>query len=209
MAQPIRVGLVDDHPGVRVGLRNLLARSEDIVIVGEGANGEEAIQLVEAKKPDVLLLDVELPLIRGDQVTQRLHQISPEVKILAVSSYNDPIFIQGMLENGAAGYITKEEAPHMLIEAVRSIVHDKVKWLSPMVVSAVSRITLENITLTGRELDILRQMVLGENDEEVMHNLNIEPPELEKNLEQLNNKFDVTSREDLLKAAQCILETNN
>ena len=164
MTLPIRVGIVDDHPGVRVGIRNMLTDAEDIAVVGEGDNGVEAIQIAEQVKPDILLLDVELPILRGDVVVKRLRETNPEVKVLAVSTYDDPMYIQGMLENGAVGYITKEEVPELLITALHSIMHDQVKWISPKTASKISKITLEHNDFTGSELDILRLLILGKQD---------------------------------------------
>src|SRR5512143_4096468 len=131
MDKPIRVGIVDDHAGVRVAIRDMLANADDILVVGEGGDGNDAIQIAENEKPDVLLLDVQLPVLRGDEVVQRIHETAPEVLVLALSGYDDPVYILGMLENGAAGYITKDEAPDMLLKAVRSLKRDNLKWISP------------------------------------------------------------------------------
>ena len=120
----IKVVIVDDYPGVRAGIRNLLQTAKDIVVVGEGANGEQAIELALTKNPDIMLLDVELPDLRGDIVTRRIHEKQPGMKILAVSSYSDRQVIHGMLETGAVGYITKDEAPSLLLDAIRNIIQD-------------------------------------------------------------------------------------
>src|SRR5512147_764296 len=126
----IKVLIVDDHSGVRTGIRKLLQTAKDMVVVGEGANGAEAIELVATRDSDILLLDIELPDQRGDAVMRRIHDMYPEMKVLAVSSYSDRDYIFGMLENGVAGYITKDEAPIMLLDAIRSIIHKDENWLS-------------------------------------------------------------------------------
>jgi DNA-binding NarL/FixJ family response regulator len=131
MKEQIRVVIVEDHPGVRAGIRKLLTNAEDIVVVGEAANGLEALQLAQTHIPDVMLLDVELPLLRGDQVVRNIRDNQPAIKVLAVSSYNDRSYIQGMMDNGASGYITKEEAPELLLEAVYKIFEGRGKWVSP------------------------------------------------------------------------------
>ncbi len=208
MTTPIKVGIVDDHPGVRTGIRNLLASSKDIVVVGEGENGADAIQLVEQKKPDILLLDVELPVFRGDIVMQRLKDSGQNVKVLAISSYNDPIYVQGMLENGASGYITKEEAPRYLIDAIRSIIVDHILWISPFVVKELSSVKLDTIDLTGRELDILRHIVLGNSDDEIRQELKLGESEIKRYLRFLMKKFGVATRVELRNAAECIISTS-
>ena len=132
MAQKqIRVVIVDDHRGVRTGIRYILGNAKDIDVVGEGANGVEAVQLAGKYKPDVMLLDVELPVMRGDEAVRLIRGKYPEVKVLAVSSYNDQQLILEMMSNGAAGYITKDEVPYYLIDAVRSINKADGTWLSP------------------------------------------------------------------------------
>ncbi len=209
MEKLLRIGIIDDHPGVRVEIRNLLASDKDIVVVGEGANGLDAIQLAYQMKPDVLLLDVELPLLRGDEVVKRLREVEPEVRVLAISSYDDPMYILGMLENGAVGYITKDEAPHSLIGAIHSIVDEKVKWISPSVANQVSKISLKNKTFTGRELAILRYIALRDSDEEICRTLEIDEQLLKRHVELLMRKFDVTSREGLIIAAQGVISTTN
>jgi len=135
--QPIKVVIVDDHAGVRAGIRNLLLTAKDVIVVGEGVNGVEAVQLAETEKPDVMLLDVELPILRGDEVVKRIHRSQPKVKVLAVSSYNDRLYIQGMLENGAAGYIIKDEAPNLLLEAIHSVFTSNQRWLSPLAARSI------------------------------------------------------------------------
>ncbi len=208
MGLPIRVAIVDDHPGVRLGILNILAVEQDVQVVGEGANGPEAIQLAEHEKPDILLLDVEIPIIRGDEVTRRLRMILPNVKVLAVSSYDDPMYIQGMLENGAVGYITKEEVPQLLVTALHSIVQDHVIWISPQSASKISRITLEDKNYTGLELDILRTMVMGKTNEEILETLRIDEGSLTLHIRELMEKFEVTSRDELIQAARCLLSVN-
>ncbi len=207
MITPIRVGIVDDHPGVRNGIRNLLASAKEVIVVGEGENGPDAIQLVEQKKPDVLLLDVELPVLRGDVVMKQLREAKTAVKVLAVSSYHDPVYVQGMLDNGAAGYITKEEAPRYLIIALHSIMEDHIKWISPGVVKELSRIELDDVSLTGRDLDILRDIVLGKTDAEIMHKLSLGETEFFGSIGSLQQKFGITTRAELCNAAECILST--
>ena len=127
----IKVVIVEDHPGVRAGIKKMLFHAKDILVIAEGENGKDAIQLTRTHLPDVLLLDVELPVRRGDEVVSEIRQAHPKVKILAVSSYLDREYVQGMMEQGASGYITKDEAPGLLVEAVRSIFLGDQTWISP------------------------------------------------------------------------------
>jgi len=149
----IRVLIVDDHSGVRNGIKNLLRTAKDMVIVGEGVNGADAIELVATRDPDILLLDIELPDQRGDIVMRHIHDIQPDMKVLAVSSYSDRDYILGMLENGASGYITKDEAPMMLLDAIRSIINKGMSWFSPRALRQSGMPSIEEQTLTKREVD--------------------------------------------------------
>ena len=118
---PIRVLIADDHRTVRLGIQRLLAGAPDIVVVGEAADGARALEMVELLLPDVLLLDVEMPIMNGLQVASKLKQMQLPVRVLALSAYNDQQYIVGMLANGARGYLTKEEVPFKLSAAIRSV----------------------------------------------------------------------------------------
>src|SRR5512142_846276 len=163
----IKVLIVDDHSGVRTGIKKLLQTARDMVVVGEGANGAEAIELVATRDSDILLLDIELPDQRGDIVMRHIHDMYPEMKVLAVSSYSDRDYIFGMLENGVSGYITKDEAPLMLLDAIRTIIRTDRNWFSPHVLKNSGIPSIEDQTLTPRELEILEQLVLNRSLEEI------------------------------------------
>jgi DNA-binding NarL/FixJ family response regulator len=135
---PIRVILADDHVVVRIGIRNLLSRSTDISVIGEASNGVEAIQLVDELKPDVLLLDMEMPELDGVEVARRLRAAKAPVKILALSAYNDKQYILSMFDQGAAGYLTKDEAPEKIIEAVRGVAAGEQGWMSRKVAARLA-----------------------------------------------------------------------
>lgn len=201
----IRVLIVDDHSGVRTGIRNLLQTANDMVVVGEGVNGAEAIELVAAKNPDILLLDIELPDQRGDKVMRHIHDTQPDMKVLAVSSYSDRDYILGMLENGAAGYITKDEAPMMLLEAIRSIIRNGKSWFSPRALKHSGIPSVEEQTLTKREVEILEQLVLDRSVEEIAAALHMSADQVDKYLKLLMRKFETESHAALKHIAQRIL----
>jgi DNA-binding NarL/FixJ family response regulator len=201
----IKVLIVDDHSGVRNGIKNLLRTAQDMVVVGEGANGAEAIELVDTKEPDILLLDIELPDQRGDKVMRHIHKTRPEMKVLAVSSYSDRDYILGMLENGAAGYITKDEAPLMLLEAIRSIILKGKSWFSPRALKNSGIPSIEEQTLTKREVEILEQLLLDRSPEEIAASLNMSVDQVGKYLKLLMSKFETESLITLKHIAQRIL----
>ena len=205
----IKVVIVDDYPGVRAGIKHLLQTAKDIVVVGEGASGAEAIELAFTKNPDIMLLDVELPDLRGDIVTHRIHEKQPEMKILAVSSYSDRQYIHGMLATGAAGYITKDEAPSMLLDAIRSIIHTGSSWLSPRAVKNTRLAPIEEQMLSTREVDILEQLVLDRSDNEIAVFLGTEEKQIKSYLKLLMKKFEAESLTSLKQTARRILSQIN
>jgi DNA-binding NarL/FixJ family response regulator len=201
----IRVLVVDDHSGVRTGIKNLLQSANDMVIVGEGGNGAEAIELAATRKPDILLLDIELPDQRGDAVMRHIHNTQPDMKVLAVSSYSDRDYILGMLENGAAGYITKDEAPSMLVEAIRSIINKGISWFSPRAIKNSGIPSVEEQTLTKREVQILEQLVLDRSPQEIASFLSMDVAQVDKYLKLLMRKFETESMNSLKQIAKRIL----
>jgi DNA-binding NarL/FixJ family response regulator len=201
----IRVLVVDDHSGVRRGIKNLLQSASDMVIVGEGGNGAEAIELAATRNPDILLLDIELPDQRGDAVMRHIHNTQPDMKVLAVSSYSDRDYILGMLENGAAGYITKDEAPMMLVEAIRSIINKGISWFSPRAIKNSGIPAIEEQTLTKREVEILEQLVLDRSPQEIASSLNMDVAQVDKYLKLLMRKFETESMNSLKHLAKRIL----
>jgi len=201
----IKVLIVDDHSGVRNGIKNLLRTAKDMIVVGEGVNGAEAIELVTTRDPDILLLDIELPDQRGDMVMRHIHTTQPDMKVLAVSSYSDRDYILGMLENGASGYITKDEAPMMLLDAIRSIIHKGKSWFSPRALKNSGIPSVEEQTLTKREVEILEQLVLDRSTEEIAASLSMDVEQVGKYLKLLMTKFETESLVSLKHIAQRIL----
>lgn len=203
--KPIRVLIVDDHSGVRRGIKNLLQAAKDMIVVGEGGNGAEAIELAVTRNPDILLLDIELPDQRGDAVMRRIHKVQPDMKVLAVSSYSDRDYILGMLENGAAGYITKDEAPMMLLDAIRSIINKGKSWFSPRAIKNSGLPSIEEQTLTKREVEILQQLILDRPSDQIAAFLNMSMEQVEKYLTLLMRKFETDSLTSLKHIASRIL----
>ena len=201
----IKALIVDDHPGVRAAIKNLLMAATDIKVVGEGGNGAEAIELVATKNPDILLLDIELPDQRGDKVMRKIHDMQPDMKVLAVSSYSDRDYILGMMESGAAGYITKDEAPTLLLEAIRSIINKNENWFSPQAIKVSTPTSIEQQTLTKREIQILEQLVRDRSADEIAASLGISKTQVENFLKLLMKKYETDSLVMLKNVAQRVL----
>ena len=193
-----RVLLADDHPVVRSGIRNLLEQEPDIVVIGEASHGAEALRMVQDLKPDVLLLDVEMPGLNGVEVARRLRAEGSPVRILGLSAYDDRQYILNLLASGAAGYLSKEEAPRVIVEAVRGVCRGEKGWLSQR---AASRVVTwmqeekpEKPKLTRRELEVLRLVVAGKTNQAIGVALEISEKTVEKHLDAVFTKLGVASR---------------
>ena len=193
----ISVILADDHPIAREGIKKLLTESEDIEVVGEAQNGEEALQLIDSLKPDVLLLDMEMPGIKGVEVARQLKEMDSPVHILALSTYDDKQFVFGLLAAGASGYLTKEEVPESILDAVRGVARGEQGWVSRRVAAIMSAWTHESDEkneLTDREIQVLRHVVAGKTNKEISLALGVSQKTVEKHLESVYSKLNVSSR---------------
>ena len=196
--EPIRVLLADDHPVVRSGIRNLLEKASGIKVVGEASDGEEALNMVQDIQPDILLLDMEMPKLRGVDVAKQLRATGSPVRILVLSAYDDRQYILELLANGAAGYLTKEEAPETIVEAVLGVARGEEGWVSRRVGAHIAKWMraeeIGKLHLTSREVEVLRLVVEGKTNQEIGHQLDISEKTVEKHLEGVFSKLGVTSR---------------
>jgi len=189
----VRVVIADDHPIVRSGIRDMLDQADGLEVVGEAASGTEALQIVEEKQPDVLLLDVEMPELSGVEVAQQLQEASSPVRLLALSSYDDQEYVRGLLESGASGYLTKENAPELIVEAVRAVAQGEVRWFvrpSPSPDGTPD--------LTGREEDVLRLMARGHSNERVAEELHLAESTVRKHATNVYRKLGVDSAREAI-----------
>jgi DNA-binding NarL/FixJ family response regulator len=194
----IRVILADDHPVVRTGIRTLLQRADDILVVAETGNGSEVFALVEELAPDVLLLDMEMPGLSGVEVAMRLKEQGAPVRVLALSAYDDEEYIRNLLVHGAAGYLTKEEAIEIIIDAVRGVARGEQGWFSRRAIAQLSALTRHDNNpgkeLSKREIDVLRLVAAGKTNLEIGHLLGISDKTVEKHMGALFTKLQVSSR---------------
>lgn len=195
----IRVILADDHPVVRTGIRTLLERADDILVVAETGKGDEVFALIEQLSPDVLLLDMEMPGLSGVEVAMRLKQDATSVRVLALSAYDDEQYIRNLLLNGAAGYLTKEEAAESIVDAVRGVARGEEGWFSRRAIAQLSALTRQDPhqdgrDLTHREYEVLRLVAAGKTNQEIGLELGISEKTVEKHMGALFTKLKVASR---------------
>jgi NarL family two-component system response regulator LiaR len=202
----IRVMLVDDHVLVREGTRELLERENDLDIVAEAGDGEEAVQQAIAHNPDVILMDVALPKLNGLEATKQIKAQKPEVAVLMLTAYDDDEYILAFLEVGASGYLLKDASAEDLVRAIRAV-HAGDSVLHPAVTRKVIdhfwRMAkgLENddgkpiaTPLTERELQVLEWAAKGMTNREIAGVLSISPRTVQVHMGNICGKLGVGSR---------------
>lgn len=208
--QKIRVLVVDDHTIVRDGICALLALAEDIEVVGEAANGNEAMKMVKELEPNVVLMDMAMPVMGGLEATRRISKEFPRTKVLVLTMYDDKEYVFPVIEAGASGFISKAAASSELASGIRSVYHGD-SYLSP----SVAKLMVEDYQrggeggvsrdpygqLTDRERDVLKLVAEGYTTQEVSGMLGISPKTVEGHTTNLMAKLDIHRRVDLVKYA--------
>ena len=152
----IRVLVADDHPVVRHGLCTMLEIEDDIVVVGRAADGEEAVRQARETRPDIVLLDVQMPNVDGIEALRRIRADNPEARVIVLTTYRNEDYIFPSLEAGARGYLLKDASRTELAAAVRAV-HRGESLLDPQIAETVHRAPRPD-PLTARELEVLRLM---------------------------------------------------
>jgi DNA-binding NarL/FixJ family response regulator len=192
----IRVVLVDDHPAVRLGIRKLLERAGDFQVVGDAQNGEQALRLIREQRPDVVLLDIELPDLKGYEVARRITDEGPAVKILALSAYANKQYILKMFSSGAVGYLMKEEAPQQIVEAIRKVAGGEASWLSPRAANQLRVAFIQDDpflqSLSGKEKTVLLWIAAGKTHQEIGELLGADSKAASRIVESIISKLGVS-----------------
>nr|BBH87134.1 DNA-binding response regulator [Thermosporothrix sp. COM3] len=194
----ISVVIVDDHTMVRRGLRLLLEQQEDMVVVGEGSDGEEAIALASELLPDVLLLDLLMPRMDGITAIRKIKEITPTTRIIVLTSYYEDEHIFGVIKAGALSYLLKDSSPEGLVAAIRAAVQGE-STLDPLVAGRLLREVRERDQsplheLTGRELDVLRQIARGRSNQAIAQELNIAERTVKTHVSNILSKLHLADR---------------
>ena len=199
MKTSIRVVLVDDHQQMHQIVRATLGATTDIKLVGQGANGQEGIALCEQYLPDIVLMDVVMPVMDGIEATKVLHERFPAIKVLVLSSFHDHESVYAMLRNGAVGYLIKSSLAQDLAETIRSAVHGKMVFSSEVGAQLVSspQPTL-NFHLTDRELEVLVLLAEGLTNQQSALKLSISQSTLKYHMTNIFQKLGVQTRSEAL-----------
>ncbi|CAN5247324.1 response regulator transcription factor [soil metagenome] len=202
--QPTRVLLADDHTMFREGLARLLATYGGLEVVGETANDEEAVSLAQRTKPDVVIMQVQMPFEGAQESLRRMREISPEPKVVIVTMFEDPQMMRGLLRLGASAYVLKSTSSRHLIGAVRAAVFDP---LSKNVVVGMPLDALEESdegsggVLSARQLEILLLVARGLSNHQIATNLHIAEGTVKRHLANVYKKMEVGSRSEATRKA--------
>ena len=196
---PIRVVLVDDHSLMHRSVDAILGASTDIKLVGQAANGQEGIELCEQNQPDIVLMDVIMPIMDGIEATKVLHERFPSVKVLVLSSFQDHESVYTMLRNGAVGYLTKSSLSEDLIETIRAAFQGKMVFTKDIVEQLVlpPQPTV-NFHLTDRELEVLVLLAEGLTNKQSAQRLSISTSTLKFHMTNIFQKLGVQTRSEAL-----------
>jgi two-component system response regulator NreC len=203
----IRVLIVDDHPLVRGGLRSLLERTGEFKVVGEGADGYEAIELATLHTPDVILLDVAMPRLSGTDAAQYIRDKLPSAGVIVISMHADESYVLRALKSGVRGYLLKASPEADILSAVRAVAGGQA-YFSPAItkmlveeyVSEMQRRGVQDSydLLTFREKEIMQLLVSGSNNREVSARLNVSVPTVETHRNNIFQKLNVHSLPELI-----------
>ncbi|CAM3715391.1 response regulator [Mesobacillus zeae] len=197
----IRVLIADDHHVVRRGLAFFLRTQRDIDIVGEAANGEEAVTLAGTLKPDVILMDLSMPGMNGIEATKIIKNKHPEIKIMMLTSFSDQDHVIPALEAGASGYQLKDVQPDELVQCLRNLMNGETqlhpKAATQLLANLSGKSTKNNDPaqdLTKRELDVLREITHGKSNKEIASALFITEKTVKTHVSNLLSKLQLADR---------------
>jgi DNA-binding NarL/FixJ family response regulator len=205
----IRILLADDHKIVRDGLRSLLQAEADLEVVGEAANGREAVRLAQELSPDVVVMDVGMPDLNGIEATRYIAGGASGAKVIALSMHSDRRFVEGMLAAGATGYLLKDSAFEELARAIRTVAAGRT-YLCPLVAGVVVQTLVRashavqparSPVLTPREREVLQLLAEGKSTKQIAGTLGVSVKTVETHRSRIMDKLDVHSVPELTKYA--------
>jgi DNA-binding NarL/FixJ family response regulator len=205
----LRIVLADDHAVLREGLKALVNAQPDMEVVGEADNGRTAWLKVKELRPDVVIMDVSMPELNGTQATKRIKQSCPEVRVLALTAYEDKGYLRHLLEAGASGFLLKRAATEELIRSIRVVAAHGTyvdptlagKALSSFMRQPSAKNGSGGSDLSDREAEVLRLIAWGHSNKEIANQLNISVKTVETYKVRLSEKLELKSRTEIVRYA--------
>ncbi len=201
--------VADDHPVVRKGLRTALEAEHDFVVIGEAANGLDAVSLVERLRPNVLIVDVMMPDLSGLEVTRQVNQRVPFTRSIIFSTYQIEAYVLEAFKNGASGYVLKGASTEEVVRAIRQVLSGR-RYLSPTLSDQVVEAYVQTAkaspldlyeTLTNREREVLHLAAEGGSNVEIAARLSVSPRTIETHRINLMRKLGIRTQTDLIRYA--------
>ena len=190
----IRVVVADDHPIVRSGIVALLQTAEDVEVVGEASTGLEAVDLALALTPDLVLMDLRMPGIDGDEATARILKAKPATRILILTTYESDDSILTAIEAGASGYLLKAAPQDEILAGVRAVARGEVALAPSIAALLVKRLASPTISLSPRETEVLRLVAAGESNPSIAAKLFVSEATVKTHLLHVFEKLEVSDR---------------
>jgi len=204
----IRILLADDHKIFREGMRSLLEKEPNMVVVGEAGNGKDTVRLVQELLPDVVIIDITMPDLNGIDATQQLKKKAPNTKVLCLSQHSERNFVLAMFEVGASGYLLKDSAFDELTRAIYAVYSKKI-YISPQIahyiidesLARASERKVSSAVLTSKEREVLQLIAEGKSTKQIALRLNRSMKTIETHRRQISKKLNIHSIAELTKYA--------
>ena len=205
----IRVIIADDDPLVRLALAHLVTRDGDVRVIGEADDGQQTLDLIEKDQPDVVMMDIQMPVLDGIEATEAITKRWPDIRVLAVTTLDSRETVLPMLAAGAAGYMLKDSSAEAITDALRQV-HAGESSLSPQITALlVQHVRASSVVpptgdlpqLTDRESQVLHQLSLGMSNSEMAESLNVSEGTIKAHLGSIMSKWNVRDRVQVLVAA--------
>jgi two-component system NarL family response regulator len=204
----MRVLLADDHQMFRQALRFILDRDPNIEVIGEAADGQEAITLARQIEPDVVCMDISMPVMDGMEATRRLFAASPSIRIIGLSAHSDQYYVMEMMDAGASGYVSKSEPADEIMRAIHTVCHSRKKYLCPSIATRMAD-SAHNATskthsldrLSHREVQVLHMVAEGRSSISIAQNLHLATSTVEVHRRNIMRKVNLHSIAELTKYA--------